>query len=136
VTRQQWLNALYLSCAITVLALLPLKALSQTSGTCLTEPIDSSPRSVTIIRRSHIEQQSALIRNMGKILSQLVPGLSASPGSRRGLSLRGRRVGVLIDGVPLVESGAELRSLTPGTIERIEVIRGSSPICKPSLITG
>lgn len=107
-------------------------AQSQIVGfTCLTEPINSSPRSVTVIPRSRIEQQAALTRNLDGILEQLVPGLSPlTPSGRRGLSLRGRRVGVLIDGVPLETGSVGLIGIDPDTIERIEVIPTPSPLCR------
>lgn len=158
--RRQWLNALSITGAVTVLATQPVVATvtpqqavslnvftSQSdrpeivgsinthsqivAASCLSEPIDASPRSVTVITRKQIEQQATLTRNLSEILNQLVPGLSPlTPSGRGELSLRGRRVGILIDGVPLGTDSVGLLSIDPDTIEQIEVIRAPSPLCR------
>lgn len=178
--RQQWLNTLWITGAVTLLATQPviaritpqkavplysparflavgstvsrvqlnvftvqskrpeildsLDANSQLLATrCLTKSIGFSPRSVAVIKRNQIQQQAILTRNLGRILGQLVPGLSPlTPSSRRaGLFLRGRRVEILLDGVPIgVGSSAVLSGIDPKTIEQIEVIRGSSLLCR------
>ena len=177
-SRRQWLNALWINSAVTLLATqpviattapqlvvphysparflavgstvsrIPLKSftaqaerlqsleLSNTNkelvaARCLSESINSSPRSVAVIKRNQIQQQAILTRNVGRILGQLVPGLSPLTLSNRraGLFLRGRRVRVLLDGVPLGGS-AVVSGIDPNTIERIEVIRGPSPLCR------
>ena len=101
------------------------------AATCLSESINSSPRSVAVIKRNQIQQQAILTRNVGRILGQLVPGLSPLTLSNRraGLFLRGRRVRVLLDGVPLGGS-AVVSGIDPNTIDRIEVIRGPNPLCR------
>ena len=101
------------------------------AATCLSESINSSPRSVAVIKRNQIQQQAILTRNVSRILGQLVPGLSPLTLSNRraGLFLRGRRVRVLLDGVPLGGS-AVVSGIDPNTIERIEVIRGPNPLCR------
>ena len=96
------------------------------------EEIQDIPRSVTVITREELEQQTNLTTNLIDILGQTVPGLgpptqSFSPFSQ---TLRGRGAQVLIDGVPVnsnQESGQdEFRNVTPSAIERIEVVRGPS----------
>ncbi|MGJ3251624.1 MAG: TonB-dependent receptor domain-containing protein [Elainellaceae cyanobacterium] len=97
------------------------------------EEIEDIPRSVTVIDREQIEEQSQLTTNLANILGQTVPGLSPPTFSVNNSSfLRGRNPQVLIDGVPinsnLRSSGADFRSIAPGAIERIEVVRGPSAV--------
>jgi len=97
------------------------------------EQAQDVPRSVTVIRREEIEQQTQLTRNLQDILGRLVPGLAppTQSSSNFGQSLRGRNVLVLIDGVPQSTSRnafRDLRTIDPAAIERIEVVRGPSAI--------
>lgn len=100
------------------------------------EDVLNVPRSVTIIRREQIEQQSSLSRNLGDILQNLVPGLGTSTQSQTNFTqgLRGRGVQVLVDGVPVssninnATSGADLRRIDPSVVERVEVVRGASAV--------
>lgn len=98
------------------------------------EAVTNVPRSVTVITREQIEQQARLNRNLNDILAQNVPGFSP-PTNRAntfGLTLRGRNISVLIDGVPqnsnLRSIPAELTTIDPNAIERIEVVRGPNAI--------
>lgn len=98
------------------------------------ESVDKIPRSVTVITREQIEDQSRNTRNLTDILSQTVPGLGP-PTNRRntfGSTLRGRGISVLIDGIPqnanLGSIPAQLTTIDPEAIERIEVIRGPNAI--------
>ncbi|WP_223342184.1 AMIN domain-containing protein [Synechocystis sp. PCC 7339] len=72
------------------------------SATRTEEEIANIPRSVTVIQRAEIEQQTQVYSSLADILGQLVPGLAPSTGSASqfGQPLRGRNVLVLIDGVP------------------------------------
>lgn len=96
------------------------------------EAVTNVPRSVTVIDREEIEQQTRLSRNLTDILGFTVPGLSPSNQNINlfGQNLRGRNAAVLIDGVPQTTNNQgfnrELRTIDPSAIERIEVIRGSS----------
>ena len=98
------------------------------------ESIEDIGRSVTVIDREQIEQQSILSPDLGDILGNLVPGFGPPNQLRttRGQPLRGREAAVLIDGVPLSTNfrvnRQELRSIDPSAIERVEVIRGPSAI--------
>ncbi|MGD1856298.1 MAG: TonB-dependent receptor domain-containing protein [Leptolyngbyaceae cyanobacterium] len=98
------------------------------------ESIEDIGRSVTVIDREQIEQQSILSPDLGDILGNLVPGFGPPNQLRttRGQTLRGREAAVLIDGVPLSTNfrvnRQELRSIDPSAIERVEVIRGPSAI--------
>lgn len=91
------------------------------------------PRSVTVITREQLEQQTNVSRDLNDILAQLVPGLG--PSSDRAFtaaSLRGRNAAILIDGVPQNVNSRdfdrELQTIDPSAIERIEVVRGPSAI--------
>lgn len=91
------------------------------------------PRSVTVITREQIDQQTNVSRDLGEVLSQLVPGLAPSTGSTStfGQSLRGRNLTVLIDGVPQSTTRnafRDLHTIDPSAIERIEVLRGPTAI--------
>lgn len=97
------------------------------------EQLEDVPRSVTVIPRQAIEQQTQLTRNLQDILGNLVPGLAppTQSSSNFGQSLRGRNTLVLIDGVPQSTSRnafRDLRTIDPAAIERIEVVRGPSAI--------
>lgn len=91
------------------------------------------PRSVTVIEREQIEQQTQVSRGLGDILGQLVPGLAPTTGSASqfGQALRGRNILVLIDGVPQTTNRnafRDLQTIDPSAIERIEVINGPTAI--------
>ena len=98
------------------------------------EELQDVPRSVTVITREEIEQQTALTRDLVDILGRLSPGLGppTQTDSNFGQSIRGRNPQVLIDGVPITSNDSndsfnrDLRSITPGSVERIEIVRGPS----------
>ncbi|MDV3348398.1 TonB-dependent receptor [Leptothoe sp. LEGE 181152] len=98
------------------------------------ESIDDIGRSITVIEREQIEQQSILSNDLADTLGNLVPGFGPPNQLRttRGQTLRGREAAILIDGVPLSTNfrvnRQELRSIDPSAIERVEVIRGPSAI--------
>lgn len=96
------------------------------------DPMDV-PRSVTVVTREQIDQQTDITRDLGEILGRLVPGLAPSPGgaSTFGQSLRGRSLTVLIDGVPQSTNRnvfRDLRTIDPSIVERVEVLRGPTAI--------
>jgi iron complex outermembrane receptor protein len=85
------------------------------------------------IEHEQVAEQAAAGRSTADILGQLVPSLAPSSGttSNYGMTMRGRTVQVMIDGVPLTGSrdGArQLNSINPAMIERIEVISGATSI--------
>ncbi|MFV0457016.1 MAG: TonB-dependent receptor [Pseudomonas sp.] len=85
------------------------------------------------IEHEQVAEQVAAGRSTADILGQLVPSLAPSSGttSNFGMTMRGRAVQVMIDGVPLTGSrdGArQLNSISPAMIERIEVISGATSI--------
>lgn len=85
------------------------------------------------IEREQVVEQAAAGRSTADILGQLVPSLAPSSGttSNYGMTMRGRTVQVMIDGVPLTGSrdgSRQLNSINPAMIERIEVISGATSI--------
>jgi iron complex outermembrane receptor protein len=90
-------------------------------------------RSVTVIDREEIEEQTNLGRNLINILGRTVPGLGPPNFDNRSnaQTLRGREFSVLIDGVPSEinrSANTQLSFIDPSAIERIEVVRGPTAI--------
>ncbi len=103
------------------------------TATRTAENPEEVPRSVTVVTRDQIEEQTSLSRNLGDILGQLVPGLAPPTQSLSefGQSLRGRNPLVLIDGVPQSSNRNAFRNIEtidPDVVERIEVLRGPTAI--------
>ncbi|HAJ59256.1 MAG TPA: TonB-dependent receptor [Cyanobacteria bacterium UBA8543] len=89
------------------------------------------PRSVTVVTREQIQQQSTISRNLTDILGATVPGFSPPSQTNATPSLRGRTPAILIDGVPQSTNTRfeeYLTTIDPAAIERIEVVRGPSAI--------
>jgi iron complex outermembrane receptor protein len=110
-------------------------ALSDTvvSATRNAASIASIPGSVQVIDAQQIQQQSGAGRRLSDILGQLVPGLAPTSGgmSNFGQTLRGRAMLVLIDGVSqnaTRDNYRQLNSISPASIERIEVVSGASSV--------
>jgi iron complex outermembrane receptor protein len=89
----------------------------------------------TVYRIDHeqVAQQIAAGRSTADILGQLVPSLAPASGttSNYGMTMRGRSVQVMIDGVPLTgarDGSRQLNSISPTMIERIEVISGATAL--------
>lgn len=88
---------------------------------------------VQTIDRNQIAQQATAGRKVADVLAQLVPSLAPSSGttSNYGQTMRGRNVLVMIDGVSQTGSrdvSRQLNSISPGMIERIEIISGATSI--------
>lgn len=88
---------------------------------------------VQSISREEIEQQAAAGRKIADILSQLVPALGVSSGttSNYGQTMRGRQVQIMIDGIPQTGSrdiARQLNSISPASVERIEVLSGATSL--------
>lgn len=88
---------------------------------------------VYAIEREQIAQQITAGRSTADILGQLVPSLAPASGttSNYGMTMRGRSVQVMIDGVPLTgarDGSRQLNSISPTMIERIEVISGATAL--------
>ncbi len=95
---------------------------------------DKTPSSVTVVDEQDIEEQMTVHRDANDILARKVPGMAQSTrsGSNFGQNLRGRPSLVMIDGIPqstpLRDGERDLRTLDPGVIERIEVVKGANAI--------
>lgn len=103
------------------------------SATRTEQAITDIPRSVTVIEREEIEKQAAVSRDLQDILTKTVPGLGPPRQQQYGPTLRGRNPLILVDGIPMSSNFTtgfvrDWRTIEPGAIERIEVVRGPSAI--------
>ncbi|KKW77211.1 ligand-gated channel protein [Acinetobacter sp. AG1] len=85
------------------------------------------------IEQEDIAKQAAAGKSTADILGLLVPSLTPSSGttSNYGMTMRGRTVQYMIDGVPQTgsrDSSRQLNSISPDIIERVEVVSGASSI--------
>lgn len=101
----------------------------QRSDSSLMQPT----RQVTVIEGQELSDLRATSPNLGSMLAKSVPGLSDSSRnlSDFGMTLRGRNVLVLVDGIPLNtnrDSSRNLSNVELSRIERVEVLRGSNAI--------
>lgn len=101
----------------------------------LPESLDSFPGSVTQLDLQEIDSLRKINSDLSTLLGQSVPGLaagSAGTASNFDQSLRGRKLAVLIDGVPigtpLRDGRHDIRVLSANVLENIEVIRGATAI--------
>ncbi|WP_104381788.1 TonB-dependent receptor [Sphingobacterium sp. HMA12] len=98
------------------------------------ESLDEVPSSVTVLSQKQLESQRSISNNLSDILAATVPGLGFSTNRTQNLgqTLRGRRVLIMIDGIPqstpLRDGARDIRSLDPSVIERVEVIKGATAI--------
>lgn len=98
------------------------------------EILDEVPSSVTLLSKKQIQQQLSISSNLSDILGASVPGLGFTTNRTQNLgqTLRGRRVLVMIDGIPqstpLRDGAKDMRSLDPTVLERVEVIKGATAI--------
>lgn len=111
-------------------ALLP--AIVVTAGR-VESTIASIPGTVQIIDEAEIRAQSGAGRRLSDILGQLVPAMapSSSAMTNFGQSMRGRNMLVLIDGVSqngIRDTARQLNSISPDSIERIEVLSGANSV--------
>lgn len=85
------------------------------------------------IDKAQIEKQANAGKSIADILGILVPSLTPSTGttSNYGMTMRGRVVQYMIDGVPQTgyrDGSRQLNSISPAMVERIEVVSGASSI--------
>ncbi|HEX5678854.1 MAG TPA: TonB-dependent receptor [Alcanivorax sp.] len=108
-----------------------MKAITVTA-TRANSTVEESPQKITIITRKEIEQQLAISKDPGQVLSNLIPSYSPSRQklSNAGETFRGRSPLFLIDGVPqsnpLRDSARDSYTIDLAMVERIEVIHGAS----------
>jgi len=104
------------------------------SATRQLESLDEVPSSVTILSKKQLQQQLSISSNLSDILGATVAGLgfTTNRAQNLGQTLRGRRVLVMIDGIPqstpLRDGAKDIRSLDPTVLERVEVIKGATAI--------
>ncbi|MCT7957521.1 TonB-dependent receptor domain-containing protein [Laspinema palackyanum] len=105
------------------------------TATRTAERLIKVPRSVTVVDRQDIEEQTTISTDLREVLAKTVPGLGppTSGSTPRSViqTLRGRNVAILIDGIPQTSNyglDRELRAVDPNTIERVEVVRGPTAI--------
>jgi iron complex outermembrane receptor protein len=98
------------------------------------KPYSELTRSVTVLDRQTLDQQSAISRDLGDILGKTVPGFGTSTEGLTNFTqtLRGRKFLTMVDGVPvsipLSDSARDLKVIDPEALERVEVIRGGTAI--------
>ncbi|WP_029035206.1 TonB-dependent receptor [Salinimicrobium terrae] len=98
-----------------------------------TETLDEVPSSVSILTSREIERLNLTSNSIADIMNE-VPGLaiSTSQTSSTGQTLRGRKMLVLIDGIPqstpLRNGSRDVNTIDPNVIERIEIIKGATAI--------
>lgn len=101
----------------------------QRSDSSLMQPT----RQVTVIEGEELDDLRATSANLNSLLAKSVPGMADSSRnlSDFGMTLRGRNVLVLVDGIPLNTNRDTARNLVNvemSRIERVEVLRGSNAI--------
>lgn len=95
------------------------------------ETVSDIPASVSVVDGEDIQSRRSPAIDTGDILGRLVPGLAAGmeTPSTYGQSLRGRPVSVMIDGVPMSTArnvSRDFANIDPASIERVEIVRGST----------
>ncbi|WP_324721735.1 TonB-dependent receptor [Salinimicrobium sp. HB62] len=98
-----------------------------------TETLDEVPSSVSVLNSREIERFSLTSNSIADVMNE-VPGLalSTSQTSSTGQTLRGRKMLILIDGIPqstpLRNGSRDVNTIDPNVIERIEIIKGATAI--------
>ncbi|MCF8713793.1 TonB-dependent receptor [Joostella atrarenae] len=97
------------------------------------ETLDEVTSSVSVLTSKQVENLAQTSNSVADVLTE-VPGMSLSSNqtSSTGQTLRGRRMLVLIDGIPqstpLRAGGRDVNTIDPSTLERVEVIKGATAI--------
>lgn len=97
------------------------------------ETLDEVPSSVSVLNSRDIERLNLTSNSIADVMNE-VPGLaiSTSQTSNTGQTLRGRKMLVLIDGIPqstpLRNGSRDVNTIDPNVIERIEIIKGATAI--------
>lgn len=97
------------------------------------ETLDEVPSSVSVLSSQQIRNLSQTSNTIADVLTE-VPGLSLSTNqtSNTGQTLRGRKMLVLIDGIPqstpLRNGSRDINTIETNVIDRIEVIKGATAI--------
>lgn len=97
------------------------------------ETLDEVPSSVSVLSSKQIENLAQTSNSVADVLME-IPGmaLSSNQTSSTGQTLRGRNMLILIDGIPqstpLRSGGRDVNTIDPGSLERVEVIKGATAI--------
>lgn len=97
------------------------------------ETLDEVPSSVSVLTSREIERLNLTSNSIADVMNE-VPGLaiSTSQTSSTGQTLRGRKMLILIDGIPqstpLRNGSRDVNTIDPNVIERIEIIKGATAI--------
>lgn len=134
------LAAASLTCTAPALAQDELRELATVTvvGTGLPTEVMQSPVSITVIPAEDIEDRAPV--SIAQLLRD-IPGVQISEEGIERISIRGetaRRVAILIDGQKLTDhtNYGQPVLVDPTTIERIEVVRGSSSVVSGSSAIG
>ncbi|SMO60254.1 TonB-dependent receptor [Fodinibius sediminis] len=99
-----------------------------------TENLDEVTTSVTVVDNQQLSRQETMNSNVQDMLANTVPGLGPGTNttSNTGQTLRGRNMVVMVDGIPqstpLRSGGRDVRTIDPGVLQRIEVIKGATSL--------
>ncbi len=107
----------------------PIEISASRTASNLVSPVQQT----IVLERDALQELRTGSDSLATILSKTVPGMADSSRTMTdyGQTLRGRGVLVLVDGIPLNtnrDSSRNLANINPATIERVEVLRGSSSI--------
>lgn len=97
------------------------------------ETLEEVPSSVSVLTSREIDRLALTSNSVADLMNE-VPGLalSTSQTSNTGQTLRGRKMLVLIDGIPqstpLRNGSRDINTIDPNVIERIEIIKGATAI--------
>lgn len=99
----------------------------------MSAPAAALPVAVRVVTSEKVAQQVGVSTGLNGLLSNVVPGLAAPTGSASvfGQTFRGRKLAVLIDGVPQSTGRnvmRDLETIDPSAIERVEVLSGATAI--------
>ena len=98
------------------------------------EKLSAIPASITVVNTKELSRITQFTSNMNEILEHNVPGLAPQTGSysNAGQTLRGRKVLVMIDGVPIstpLRNGqVSMKAINANDLARVEVIKGATSI--------
>lgn len=99
-----------------------------------TESLDEITSSVTVIDQQMVNRQQAMNHSIQEMLANTVPGLGVGTNttSNTGQTLRGRNMVVMVDGIPqstpLRSGGRDVRTIDPGVLQRVEIIKGATSL--------
>ncbi len=105
------------------------------------EDVRTLPASITVITRQDVEQISGAGQGLGYVLARLAPGMGPETNSvsNFGQQLQGRKVLLLIDGIPQTENrqiSRQINTIQASSIERIEIISGATALYGADAIGG